>query len=131
MQPDFSGLWSARLDDSRFAAAAPQDLKIKIRQSPGKLQAAMRAVFAGRDPQVVSFETQIAVSGEPPGTSLETGLSQAYWQGEELAIETSIDAGGRQTLRDYWSLSDGGLTLVMAHRDDALAGQVVSFRRVA
>jgi hypothetical protein len=130
MQPDFSGLWSARLDESAFASRAPRDLQVKILQSPGKLRAAMRAVFEGQDPQVVAFEADIAEAGAPPAPPRETGLGQAWWRDEELTIATRLEAGGRQTeLRDHWSLSDGGQTLVMAHRDDLLAGQVVRFRR--
>jgi hypothetical protein len=35
-----------------------------------------------------------------------------------------------RVFRDYWSLSDDGATLTMAHRDDDLAGQTTVLKRL-
>ena len=54
-----------------------------------------------------------------------TGLSRAHWDDAELVIESSMKTSGREFhFKDYWSLSDDGGTLTMAHRDDDIAGQI-------
>jgi hypothetical protein len=58
--------------------------------------------------------------------------SVAKWIGEELVIETWMEMGSREIyFRDCWSLSPDGQTLVMEHRNDALAGQRVVLARAA
>jgi hypothetical protein len=54
----------------------------------------------------------------------------ARWEGRELLIESRMETPGREVhLKDYWSLSDDGQTLSMAHRDDDLAGQISVFEK--
>lgn len=49
---------------------------------------------------------------------------RAGWVGNELVVESWMQFGDREVhFRDCWSLSEDGKTLVMEHRDDALAGQ--------
>lgn len=55
---------------------------------------------------------------------------KACWAKHELVIETRVEASSRQLyFCDCWSLSADRRTLVMEHRNDALAGQRVVFER--
>jgi len=55
---------------------------------------------------------------------------KAGWVGNELVIESWMRSGDRELcFRDCWSLTENGRTLVMEHRDDALAGQITVLER--
>jgi hypothetical protein len=55
-----------------------------------------------------------------------TASTRAHWEDAELIIESLLEAAGRTLhFKDHWSLSEDGLALTMAHREDALAGQTV------
>ena len=58
--------------------------------------------------------------------------SVARWVGDAMVIETRMEMNSREMyFCDCWSLSCDGQTLVMEHRNDALAGQRVVFVRAA
>ena len=129
MQPDFTGVWQLDREGSRFTGPSPASLVMKIdHRGPDLTQqilatdekgAEQRRIFTCR----IGEETISAIS--------ETTLhSHAFWQGTELLIETRMTRQGRDLLfRDFWSLSEDGACLTMAHRDDALAGQTVRLTR--
>lgn len=72
----------------------------------------------------IGAETDNSINGIPM-------RSAARWQGEELVIESWLGIGdGGPYFRDHWSLSNDHQILTMAHRDDALAGQISVFARV-
>jgi len=51
--------------------------------------------------------------------------NHAWWQGEELVIESRVNVSGREAyFKDHWSLSEDDQTLTMEHRDDDLDGQI-------
>lgn len=55
---------------------------------------------------------------------------KAGWVGDELVIETWVQFGDRELyFRDCWWLTENGRTLIMEHRDDALAGQLTVLER--
>ena len=72
---------------------------------------------------VIGGETDVKIA-DMPGTAV------ANWAGEELRIISRLGTD-RDYIRliDCWLLSADGATLTMAHRDDALAGQVCILER--
>ena len=126
IQPNFSGLWLANLDKSHISAPPPAKLLMKIAHGEDDLrQAVLIARSNGtQERQVVTYsmigeQSDIELHGLPLKVRLR-------WNGLEMVIEATY---GETALRDYWSLSDDGLTLTMAHRDDALAGQITVLER--
>jgi hypothetical protein len=60
----------------------------------------------------------------------QTIRGKACWVGNELVIESWMQFGDRELhFRDCRSLTENGQTLVMEHRDDALAGQATVLER--
>jgi hypothetical protein len=127
-QPNFSGLWQANLGRSHFRAPVPVKLVMKIVHGEEDLQQAVLATRAdgSEERQVLSYSMTGAQSDtQVRGVPLKV---RTRWNGPEMVIEATV---GETVLRDYWSLSEDGLTLTMAHRDDALAGQVTVLERAA
>ena len=101
---------------------------VKIAQQNSQLK---QAVLLTRDNgsevrQVFTY----SLEGEETVTDLR-GLPlriKVGWNGDEMVIESHY---GEKLFRDYWSLSEDGRTLTMAHRDDDMAGQATVLERVA
>jgi len=117
-------MWELNLERSILRGSAPKRILIEIdHQEPRLIQhihltnadgAEKRMTFAYE----AGAETTNSFGGAPARTS-------ARWEGEELVIESRVVTPCREVyFKDHWSLSDGGRTLTMAHRDDDLAGQV-------
>ena len=129
---NFSGVWEADVTKSKFVGPAPARLHVTLDHQDPELQehlvtmrtdgSVSRAVFVCR---ITGKEGTLQFGGNPMrGT--------AYWQGDELVIESWIKLGdGEVFLRDCWSLSSDGHTLTMEHRNDHLAGQRVLFERTS
>ena len=111
--PDLSrvtGLWEADLQRSRLIGPPPRRILMKIALVDDGLK---HAVLVTRD----DGEEQrmvVAYHGVRAGDAGEVVVELAY---------------GTKVFRDYWSLSDDGQTLTMAHRDDDLAGQITVLER--
>jgi hypothetical protein len=128
LRPDFSGIWRLDAAASRFSGPAPATLLMKIEHREADLHQQIIATDPAGAEQRRLFSCLIG--RETISTIGETTLrSIAYWQVEdpaELVIETLMSRQDRVLeFRDCWSLSADGSQLTMAHRDDALAGQIV------
>jgi hypothetical protein len=125
-QPNFSGLWQANLDKSHLSAPPPAKLMMKIAHGDDDLRQAVLVTRSDgtQERQVLTYSMTGAQSDiELRGLPLKL---RVQWNGPEMVVEATY---GERALRDYWSLSDDGLTLTMAHRDDALAGQMTVLER--
>ena len=98
-----AGLWEVDLARSRLMGPPPRRVLMKIAHEGDELKHAMLVT-------------------RPDGTEQRAVATyRPRPDGDRVVIETTY--GGRE-FRDYWSLSDDGQTLTMAHLDDALAGQI-------
>ena len=131
MSADFTGSWQADIPKSRFIGPQPSALRIEIELRDRQLRQELIVTRAdgGEDRGVFVCST----TGDG-GTSLLNGnpiRSAAKWNCDELVIETWVKLGEREVyFCDCWSLSPDGRTLVMEHRNDALAGQRVVLERI-
>lgn len=130
MTVNFSGAWKANLAKSRFLGPTPRALAVKIVQLDPQLKAQMIVTRPDGNEDRVVFYCQL--NGEPD-RNLMNGKpvrGSARWEGEELIIESWVQAGAREMhFRDCWSLSADEQTLIMEHRNDDLAGQIAILER--
>ena len=129
--PDFTGVWQANIQKSVFRGPAPKRLLNRIEHCEPEFIQEMIVTQASGEEQRLAVcyltngeETANAIGGA-------TATTRARWEGAELVIESSVEAAGHTLhFKDHWSLSEDGQTLTMAHRDDALAGQIVVHEKV-
>ena len=127
--PDFSGFWRLDPEASTFHGPAPAALLMEIEhREPDLIQHILAADAAGQERRSI-FTCRIGE--ETISTIGETTLRcRTHWQEEELVIDTVMSRQGNLLrFMDHWSLSADGTRLTMAHRDDALAGQIVILLR--
>ena len=105
-----TGLWEADLTRSRLIGPAPRRILMKIAHAGDELK---HAVLVTRD----NGEDRRMVVAYQDIRSGDAG---------EVVIHMTH---GAKVFRDYWSVSDDGQTLTMAHRDDDLAGQITVLQR--
>ncbi|HZS61992.1 MAG TPA: hypothetical protein VFA43_22155 [Gemmatimonadaceae bacterium] len=104
-----AGLWEVDLTRSHLMGPPPRRVLMKIAHDGDELKHAMLVT-------------------RPDGTEQRVvATHRPRPDGDRVVIETTY--GGRE-FRDYWSLSDEGQTLTMAHLDDAIAGQTAVLRRL-
>jgi hypothetical protein len=127
--PDFTGLWELNLERSTLRGSGPKRIVIEIEHREPRLVQQIHLTNADGAEKRMTFayetgaETTNSVGGAPARTS-------ARWEGEELVMESRVMTPCREVqFRDYWSISDDGRTLTMAHRDDDLAGQISVLER--
>ena len=127
--PDFTGFWRLDSEASTFHGPAPATLIMKIEHRDPALTQTIAATDAAGAERRTLFTCRIGE--ETISTIGETILrSRAHWKDAELVIDTLMSRQGNLLrFEDYWSLSADGNQLVMAHRDDALAGQTVILHR--
>ena len=124
MSTNFSGIWLFNHQKSHMRAQAPELMVITIDHREPHIFQHVQTTTADGVEQGTAFEFIVGaevvnnVGGLPVRTT-------ATWKGDELVVESSMKTAARELhFRDYWSVSDNGLTLTMAHRDDDLVGQV-------
>jgi hypothetical protein len=124
MAVDFSGVWNANLQKSRFLGPSPQAFSVKIAQADPELKARITVTRGdGSEDHLVFY---CRMNGAPDkyllnGTPVR---GSAKWEDDELILESWVQLGTRELhFRDCWSLSGDRQTLIMEHRDDDLAGQ--------
>jgi hypothetical protein len=121
---DFTGVWKANLEKSRFLGPPPKALTMKIEQSETELHQEIVVTRPDGNEDRMTFNCWI--NGDQNRNSLngQPIRGSAGWQGEELVIESWLKVGEREMhFRDFWSLSDDRKTLFMEHKEDDLAGQ--------
>jgi hypothetical protein len=121
---DFTGVWKANLEKSRFLGPPPKALTMKIEQSEAELHQEIVVTRPDGNEDRMAFNCWI--NGDKNRNSLngQPIRGSAGWQGEELVIESWLKVGEREMhFRDFWSLSDDRKSLFMEHREDDLAGQ--------
>jgi hypothetical protein len=105
-----AGLWEADLERCHLMGPPPRRILMKIAHIGDELKHAILVTRAdGNEQRMV-----VAYRSVRPGNRGEVIIEMTY---------------GDRVLRDYWSLSDDGQTLTMAHRDDDLAGQTTVLER--
>jgi hypothetical protein len=127
---DFSGKWRVNLAKSKFIGQPPDDILVEIKHVEPRLEQSMVMTSkAGKEHLECVFTT-----GGEEWVNVIRGVDwrmHAHWDGAELIIESVVKTPARVLrLRDYWSLSGDGRTLVMEHRGDDLDGQRAVLDRV-
>ena len=129
-RPNFSGVWKLNLEKSVMRGAMPKQMLVNIEhRDPTVIQQILLTDESGAEQRQV-FICRI-------GTEMKNAIggvefrSSARWYGGELVIESRMNARGRDFyFKDHWSLSAGGRTLTMEHRDDDLAGQIAVLEKM-
>jgi len=131
MATNFTGVWRANLAHSSFVGPHPAALKMKIAHTGQELRQAKLITRDDGSEQKADFRCP---TDGTSGMSLLNGApvdALARWQGEELLVETWVASGVTKAyFCDCWALSPDGQTLIMEHRNDALAGQRVVLEKV-
>ena len=126
MPPDLTGTWIADLSRSTFAGPKPVALRAQILHRDPELREELRVTKAdGTEDRAIFICRTTGEDGKCSinGTAIQ---GHANWTAGELIIESWMESGPRKMyFCDCWSLSADGRTLIMEHRDDALAGQRV------
>jgi hypothetical protein len=130
-QSNFTGVW--RMDPRRsvLRSPSPTALRMKIAHDGATLAQAVLIRHADASERRSRFDYEIggSTTNHIGGRAVTT---RAAWRGSTLVIESALESpNGPLRLADHWTLSDDGRTLVMAHPDDALAGQVTVLEREA
>ena len=129
-RPNFTGLWQADLAASVFRSQPPEGLLNCIdHKEPYLIQEMILTQPCGEHRSVFRYD----ITGAETRNTVMGMLARscASWVGSELLIETWLPTlAGEFHFKDYWSLAADGERLIMAHRDDGLAGQTVVHRRV-
>jgi hypothetical protein len=111
-------------EKSVLRGASPKQVLIKIEhREPAIIQ---QVLFTGASDveqlQTFAWQAGVEVSTSFGGVPART---RVRWEGMELVIESWMKAPDRELyFKDHWSISHDGETLIMAHRDDDLAGQI-------
>jgi len=132
MSLNFSGVWRADLQESKFLGPSPTSIVISIDHLDRRLVETVTVTKPDGSEERVTFECLI--NGERT-INLLNGIEipgRSRWEGEELVIESWMKFGEREDyFCDCWSLCPDGRVLTMEHRNDALAGQVTVLERTA
>lgn len=129
---DFSGIWNADLSRSTFVGPKPAALQVKIEHRDPELREELLASKADGSQEHGLFLYRTTGESHENLFNGRPIRNLAKWVSEELVIETRIELDSREMyFCDCWSLSSDGQTLVMEHRNDALAGQRVFLLRAS
>jgi len=130
MDSNFSGSWRTNLAKSKILFSPPRELVVQIDHAGDHLREEIIVLKEDGSKERAVF-TCSTDGGEGQRTLNGRAIrGRSYWIGNELVIESWIELGNRELhFRDCWSLAENGQMLVMAHRDDALAGQVTVLER--
>ena len=124
MNSNFTGSWKANLAESKFLSPPPNRLVIQIEHSENQVR---EEIIVSKQDGLEERVVFTCSTDREEGHSILNGKTirgKACWVGNELVIESWMQLGDRELyFRDCWSLTEDGRTLVMEHRDDALAGQ--------
>jgi hypothetical protein len=128
---DFTGVWKANLEKSLLRGPARKEILVKIEhQGPLLIQQILLVEADGTERRQtftieIGGQTINSIGGTP-------ARSRAQWEGRELLVESWMKTPEREFhFKDYWSLSRDGQRLIMAHRDDDLAGQITLLERLS
>jgi hypothetical protein len=130
MSSNFTGSWKANLAKSKFLSPPPKGVVVQIERSENRLREEI-VVFKhdGREERAV-FTCSLDREDGHSALNDQPIRGKACWADNELVIESWMQFGDRKLhFRDCWSLTENGRTLVMEHRDDALAGQLTVLER--
>jgi hypothetical protein len=122
--PNFTGIWKLNTEKSTIRGALPKQILMNIEhRDPTVIQQILSTDANGAEQRQI-FTCRIGQEIKNGVGGLEV-RSRSNWNGQELVIESRMNARGREFyFKDHWSLSKNGRTLTMAHRDDDLAGQI-------
>jgi len=121
--PDLSGSWKLNGSKSDFGQfPAPSALTQKVTHAEPKITVDTKMSGDNGDLQFTASYTTDGKECTNPGFGGAEMKSTAKWDGESLLIETKAAFGDNAfTMKDKWSLSDGGKTLtVLRHFSSAM-----------
>jgi hypothetical protein len=128
---NLTGTWKADLKKTKLIGGYPKKVVAEINHTEPVIS--VNILFTPAD----GAPHRIAFTGRTNGEEVENIVlgvrwrSTIQWVGSELLIESRVSQQGRDFhFRGFWSLSDDGKVLTMAHRDDDLTGQVTFLNRM-
>ncbi len=124
--PDINGTWKLNPAKSDFGQfPAPGSMTQKVTQTEPKL--AVQVKMSG-DQGEFEFSTNYTTDGKEstnPGFGGAETKSTAKWDGETLLIETKGAMGDNAfTMKDKWTLSEGGKVLIIQRHFSSQMGEV-------
>jgi len=129
--PDLSGVWELNLEKSVLKGPSPRRMTVTVEHDEPNISQHIRSIRTDGTEQLQSVKFTVGTEevNSIRGVPLRT---LARWEGKELVVESWMKMTEREFhFKDYWSVSDDGRTLTMAHRDDDLAGQVSILQKQA
>ena len=124
-RPNFTGIWQVNLEKSTLRGKPVKQLLMKIEHDEPRVVQGILVSYVNGDDESLTFAFETTGKENKNTLGRATARTKAHWEGAELVIESTVQAGERELLfRDHWFFSSDARTLTMAHRDDALAGQI-------
>jgi hypothetical protein len=115
-KPNFSGEWKLNIEKSNFGPIPPPDSQTqKIQHEDPSLKIAVEQ--KGGPQGDFSYESSYSTDGKETTNTIGPmeAKSTCKWDGEVLAVETKINAGGADiVIKGKWSLSADGKVLTNA-----------------
>ena len=123
--PDFSGNWKLNGSKSDFGQfPAPSSLTVKITHNEPKLAAEVKMSGDNGDLELTSNYTTDGKECTNPGFGGGEMKTTANWDGETLVLDNKGSFGDNAfTMKDRWSLSDGGKTLTILRHFSSAMGE--------
>lgn len=125
-KPNFTGIWVLNLNRSEFNGQnAPKKLGQKIEHKDPALK--LEQTETSPLDQEVKFASTYSTDGKEMTNNVLGSLvkSVAVWEGDELAIHSWSEFGGRKVdLKDRWRLTENGATLIVQRQASGVAGKV-------
>lgn len=111
-KPNFTGDWKLNIEKSNFGPMpAPTSLSQKIQHDDPKMTVSSTQSSAQGD---MSFDATYSTDGKETTNTMGPmeAKSVAKWEGDALAIETKLNAGGTDiVIKGKWTLSEDGKTI--------------------
>ena len=129
MATNLSGVWLFNPERSTLRGATPKRMTVTIDHREPHISKHVQSTTADGKEQETTFEFTVGAEtvNIVQGMAVRT---TARWQDDELMIESWMKTPARELhFKDFWSISDDGLTVTMAHRNDDLHGQISVLER--
>lgn len=111
-KPNLSGNWKLNVEKSEFGPIpAPSSMTVKIKHDEPKITMSVTQSGAQGD---MSYDANYTTDGKESTNTIGPmdAKSKAHWEGDDLVVETKIDAGGSEiVIKGKYTLSEDGKTI--------------------
>ncbi len=124
-KPNFTGAWKLNIEKSEFGPMPPPtSMNLKIDHTDPDLKVATAQSGAQGD---MNYELKYNTEGKETTNTIGPmeAKSTATWEGDDLAINTKVDANGVEVgLKGKWTLSADGKTLTEVNHETSPQGEM-------